>query len=183
MIRPGDFVTTCSAGFWQLLAYKPRIATEDYRGEKISWKKGQLLGQWAIVKKAFTPKMKPKIDYEYIDASWLRPVSPTELAAIRQYFQEHPDYLTKYQNAPVKLRPAITNCWLNLPPEQEEDFRLFLDALPPQFTMDEFWKLGKKYKKYAANPPTTYLLNFLSYPWDLDKRCNAVYSGCELQRM
>ncbi len=183
MIKPGDFVTTCSAGYWQLLELKPKLATEDYRGETVRWKKGQQLGQWAIVKKAFTPKMKPKIEFEYVDASWLRPVSGEVLTAIHQYFQENPAWQAKYDGAEVKLRPAITNCWLNLPPEGEAAFRRAMDDLPARYTMDAFWKVCKPFQKYIAAAPGSYLLNFLAYPWDVDKKCNQVYSGCELRKL
>ncbi len=183
MIKPGDFVTSCSAGYWQLLELKPKIATENYCGETVQWKKGDLLGQWAIVKKAFTPKMKPKIEFEYVDASWLQPVSDEELTAICKYFQENPEYKTKYDHAEVKLNPAITNCWLNLPPEKEEDFRRLMEDLPSQYTMDMFWKACKLFKKYIVPGPGNFLLNFSAYPWDMDKKLNLIYSGCELRKL
>ncbi len=183
MIKPGDFVTTCSAGYWQLLELKPKFATEDHRGETTQWKKGDLLGQWAIVKKAFTPKMKPKIEFEYVDAAWLRPVSGEVLATIHQYFRENPTYKTKYDGTEVKLKPAITNCWLNLPPEREEAFRQAMDDLPARYTPDMFWKVCKPFKKYIVPGPGNFLLNFFAYPWDMDKKFNLIYSGCDLQKL
>ena len=82
-IAIGTFVTSCEAGYWQLMDIKPKIADEDYAGSVAQWKKGDVIGQWAILKKAFTPKMKPKIDFSYVDASWIRPVSPDALRAIQ----------------------------------------------------------------------------------------------------
>ena len=180
MIKIGDFFTSCDAGYWQLIDIKPKIATEDYNGETAKWKKGELIGQWVILKKAFTPKMKPRIEFTYVDSSWLRPVSEDVLKEINQYFAEHPDYKAKFDNADVVLRPMITNCWFDLPEEKEDEFRACLDKLPSKYTMDEFWKVAKKYKGYATNPPAKYLLNFSTYPWELDRKANLVYSKVEI---
>ena len=180
MIKIGDFVTSYGSGYWQLIDIKPKIATEDYTGETEKWKKGDVIGQWVILKKAFTSKMKPRIDFSYEDSSWLRPVSEDVLKEINQYFAEHPDYKAKFDNADVILRPMITNCWFDLPGEKEDEFRACLGKLPSKYTMDEFWKVAKKYKEYATNPPAKYLLNFSTYPWELDRKANLVYSKVEM---
>ncbi|MBR4132024.1 MAG: hypothetical protein IKT99_03520 [Oscillospiraceae bacterium] len=57
-LQVGEWYTCYSAGFWQLIQTFPKYATFDYVGENAKWKKGDLIGQWCIVKKAFTPKMK-----------------------------------------------------------------------------------------------------------------------------
>ena len=59
-LQVGEWYTGYSAGFWQLIQIYPKYASFDYEGEKARWKKGDLIGQWCIVKKAFTPKMKKK---------------------------------------------------------------------------------------------------------------------------
>jgi len=182
MLKIGDFVTSCDAGYWQLIDIKPKIATEDYNGETAKWKKGDLLGQWVILKKAFTPKMKPRIEFTYVDSSWLRPVPPNVLDEINRYFAEHPSDKEKFDNAEIKLSPMITNCWFNLPQESEQEFKECLRKLPPQYTMDEFWKVAKKYKGYVSNPPANYLLNLLTYPWNVDKKANLVYFSIELEK-
>ena len=46
--------------------------------------------------------------------------------------------------------------------------------------MDEFWKIAKKYRQFASKPPTKYLLNLYTYPWDIDKKANLIYSNWEL---
>lgn len=182
-MRIGDFVTSCSAGFWQIIDVKPKIATSDYSGEKICWKKGDLIGQWVILKKAFTPKMKPRIDFEYVDSAWIAPVGDEVLASIMQYFSEHPDYKEKFDNAEVKLAPVITNCWLDLPEDKEDEFRELLSKLPTEYTMDEFWKKAKSYKKcILSSPPAKYLLNLMAYPWSLDEKANVVYHNAELTK-
>jgi len=182
-IKIGDFVTGYRSGYWQLIDIKPRIATDDYASEHAQWKKGQVIGQLVILKKCFTDKMKPRIDFTHEDSSWLKPVSDDILIEIEKYFEEHPDYKQKFDTAEIKLRPDITNCWLDLPEEKEDVFRATLRNLPARYTMDEFWKVAKNYKKYVSKPPTKYLLNLLSYPWDIDKKANLIYFEWELTKI
>ena len=179
-IKIGDYFTGYSSGYWQLIDIKPNIATDDHSSEYAQWKKGQIIGQLVILKKCFTDKMKPRIDFTYEDSRWLKPVSDDVLVEIEKYFDEHPDYKQKFDTAVVKLRPSITNCWIDIPEEKEEDFRSTLKRLPDQYTMDEFWKVAKRYKKYVSKPPTGYLLNLSTYPWNLDKNANAIYFDWEL---
>ena len=180
-IKIGDFVTGYGSGYWQLIDIKPHIATEDYNSAGIRWKKGQLIGQWAVLKKAFTAKMKPRIDFSCEDYRWLKPVPNDVLSEIEKYFEEHPDYKQKFDTAEIKLPKTITNCWIDLPEEKESDFRKALEKLPEQYTVGEFWKIAERYKKHISKPPTRYLLNLLmTHPWDIDKNGNALYSEWEL---
>ena len=98
-MKIGDFVTGYGSGYWQLIDIKPHIATEDYDSEDIHWKKGQIIGQWAVLKKCFTAKLKPRIDFSCEDARWLKPVSHDILIEIEKYFGEHPDYKQKFDTA------------------------------------------------------------------------------------
>ena len=182
-MKIGDFVTSCEAGYWQLIDIKPKIADEDYFGETVKWKKGDIIGQWGILKKAFTPKMKPRIDFSYVDASWLEPVSPEVLTEIQDYFTENPDYKCQFESAAIQLRPMITNCWLNLSENELAELRALVDKLPTRFTIDEFWKKAKKFKKNISSPPTSHLINFVTYPWDIDKKGNLIYSGFEIVKV
>ena len=181
-VKIGDYVTGYGSGYWQLIDIKPKIATEDYVGEGIRWKKGQIIGQWAILKKCFTDKMKPRIDFSYEDIAWVKPVSDDIRKEIEKCFQDNSKHKQKFDDAEIKLQPMITNCWLDLPEEQESEFRATLQKLPAQYTMDKFWKVAKDYKKYVSNPPTKYLLNLLTYPWDMDKKANLIYSDWELTK-
>ena len=53
-ISIGDFVTASGTGYLQLIGIKPQIAFDDYNSESVQWKKGDKLGHWVILKKAFT---------------------------------------------------------------------------------------------------------------------------------
>ena len=182
-IHIGDFVTAYGAGYWQLIDIKPKIASFDYSNGEVSWKKGDRIGQWVILKKAFTPKMKPRIDFTCEDSAWLRPVSGAVFEEIQRYFAEHPDYKAKFDQAEVKLRPSITNCWINLTEEEAQQIREVIRKMPDRFTMEQFWKKAKKLQKNVSNPPTYYLLNFLAYVWELDKKANQLFFDCEVREV
>ncbi len=182
-IKIGDFVTAYGSGYWQLIDIKPKIATEDYTGEDVCWKKGQVLGQWAILKKCFTAKMKPRIDFSYEDFTLISPVSGEILSEMEKYFEEHPKYRQKFENAEIKLRKTITNCYLDLPEEKEEAFRTVLGHLPERYSMADVWKTIGDYKQYISKPPVKYLLNFFAYPWDIDGNGDLIYTDCELVRI
>ena len=49
--------------------------------------------------------------------------------------------------------------------------------------MEEFWKKAKKYRNKVSNPPTNYLLNFLAYDWELDKKANQLFFDCEVREV
>lgn len=127
--------------------------------------------------------MKPRIDFSYVDASWLKPVSPEVLTKIQGYFAENPDYKYKFESAVIKLRPMITNCWINLTENEISELRMLVDKLPSRFTIDEFWKTAKRFQKNISSPPTSHLINFITYPWDMDKNANLIYSGFEIEKL
>ncbi len=182
-IKIGDFVTCYTKGYWQVIDIKPRVAAEDYSSDHARWKKGDTLGQFIIMKKCFTPKMKPKIDFVYEDSYWVKPVSEDILVQIKKYFEENPDYKEKFDNAEVKLRPTLLNFWLDLPEEKEMFLRETLRKLPERYTTEEFWRVAKAYKKYISKPPTKYLLNIFTLPWDLDKKADFICFDWELKKL
>lgn len=181
-IKIGDYVTGYGSGYWQVIDIKPNIATEDWSSEHAQRKKGQIIGQLVILKKCFTSKMKPKIDFSYEDSYWVKPVSDDILIEIEKYFEEHPEYKQKFDTAEIKLRPTMVNFWLNLPEEKEENFREALRKLPDRYTIDKFWNVAKAYKKYISKPPTKYLLNLFTYPWNLDEKANLICFDWELKK-
>ena len=181
-ISIGDFVTAYGTGYWQLIDIKPKIAFDDYNSEDIKWKKGDVLGKWVILKKAFTNKMKPRIYFSYEDSAWLKPVPETILTEIEKYFEEHPDFKKKFDTAEIKLLPMITNVWINLSEEREADFRKLLETLPEKFTMDNLLSAIGEYKNGISKPPTKYLLNLSAFPWDLDDDANVMFCDWNLTR-
>ena len=181
-IAIGDFVTAYGTGYWQLIDIKPKIAFDDYNSESVQWKKGDKLGHWVILKKAFTDKMKPRINFSCEDSQWIMPVSNDVLVWIKKYFEEHPDYKQKFDSAEIKLLPNITNVWIDLPEEDESDFRRLLATLPEKFTKDCFLNTINQYKNYITNPPTKYLLNLMFFSWDVDNNADLLYSNWDLTK-
>ncbi len=71
---------------------KPKIADSDFNDDNSKWKKGDVIGQWVILKKCFTSKMKPRIDFEYVDSSLISHLSEEVVADINRFFLEYPDF-------------------------------------------------------------------------------------------
>lgn len=146
MLQVGDWVTQYSAGFWQVAAIYPKFADDDYQGEKITWKKGDRLGDWAVLKKGFTPKMKFSNLCEFVDAQWCKKVSGEQLAAINAAFDANPKAKQKYDKAPNLPKPSVAALWLDLPEERVDEFRRVLDSLPERFTDVQFREVTADFK-------------------------------------
>ena len=71
-LKIGSFVTQYESGYWEVIDIKDKIADCDYKGEKVSYCKGDIIGKWIILKKICTIKFKPKIEYSYCDANWVK---------------------------------------------------------------------------------------------------------------
>lgn len=72
MFQIGDWVTQYSVGYWQVVDIKAKYAEEDSGYGKQFWKKGEQIGKWVFLKKAFTPKMKIQIRSECVDGEWCK---------------------------------------------------------------------------------------------------------------
>ncbi|MBR1810898.1 MAG: hypothetical protein IJ766_04495 [Clostridia bacterium] len=183
MLTIGDWVTQYSAGYWKIIDIKDKYADCDMQTETANWKKGDSLGQWVILKKGFTPKMKPSIRCEFVDALWCKELSETTLEMIDAYFAEHPDFQNSFNSAEIHLNPMIVNCWIALSDEEEQDFNNLLSGLPESFSLEQFWSYAAKYKKYITTPPANFVLNFSCYPWNLDIGFNQLFFKAELQKI
>lgn len=75
MFQIGDWVTQYSVGYWQVVDIKAKYAEEDSGYGKQFWKKGEQIGKWVFLKKAFTPKMKIQIRSECVDGEWCKIVT------------------------------------------------------------------------------------------------------------
>lgn len=182
-IKIGSFVTQYESGYWEVMSIVDKIADSDYKSDKVSYLKGDIIGKFIILKKVCTMEFKPRIDFSYCDATWCKLVSEDILKQIQNLFISNNKFKEKYDNAEVVLRPMITNFWINLDKFEIEEFNKIINNLPNKFTIDEFWELAIKYKKYIKNPPTKYLLNFFSLPWLVNENGDRYYFGCEIVKM
>lgn len=107
MFQIGDWVTQYSVGYWQVVDIKAKYAEEDSGYGKQFWKKGEQIGKWVFLKKAFTPKMKIQIRSECVDGEWCKPVSIEKKYEIEQYFKEHPKDWNRFLSASVVIKPTI----------------------------------------------------------------------------
>ena len=182
-IKIGDWVTQYSAGYWKIVNIFPKYADADYSYEGTSWKKGDRLGDWAVLEKGFTAKMKPSNGCEFVDAQWCNPVSADVMRSIEQAFTDHPKAREKFENAPDMPRPSIASIWMNLSEEQAESFRKLLVGLPDRFTKEKFWTLAAEYRPYEVDPSrATHILYLFSYLWEMDDQFEPLHFGPKLKR-
>ena len=183
LLKIGDFVTSYESGYWQIIDIKQKIADFDYSNDKVNWKKGDLIGQYIVLKKVLTNKFKPKIDFSYVDSAWVKKVSDDVQEKINNLFEENIKFKEKYDNTEVILPPTIKNCWVKLNNEQAKELENIIKNLSSDFTIDEFWNQAKNYKNFITNYPSDYLLNFLTFPWNVDENGNMHYYSCELKKL
>lgn len=184
MIQIGDWVTQYSAGYWKVLDIVPKYADEDYSDHGTSWKKGDRVGNWAILKKGFTPKMKPANACEFVDAQWCRPVPAETARAIEEAFAGNPRAKQKFDKAPDRPNPAVSSCWMCLSDEQAQGFSEHFQKLPERFTAEQFWTLAADYRECVVQPSqATHILYLFSYLWEISEAFDPLHFGPELRKI
>ncbi len=169
MLKAGDWVTQYSAGYWQVVAVYPKFADEDYAGEKISWKRGDRLGDWAVVKKGLTPKMKFSNACEFVDAAWCKVVTREQTDAIEAAFLANPKAKQKFDKAPCEPKPMVAALWFELPEDRVGEFDALVRGLPERFTTAELREATRDFARYEKQPGgmrSGYILYLFSYPWE-----------------
>ena len=179
----GDWVTQYSAGYWKVVAIYDKYADEDDWHTPPTYRKGDHISYWVVLKKGFTPKMKWSNACECVDGYWCAPVSPEEKAAIEQSFESEPAKAKKFEAATSEPRPGIQNCWITLPKERIPQLEEELATLPPRFTGKQLQKVLDRVPELAVDvPPSTVLLNLLLHPYELDESLEFIYCGYSLER-
>ena len=183
-IKIGDWVTQYSAGYWMVTNIFPKYADEDYSYDGKSWKKGDRLGDWVVLKKGFTPKMKPSNACDFVDAQWCKTVSTDIVQSIETAFAENPKARAKFENAPNMPAPSIASTWMMLTDEQVELFSEHIKNLPERFTIEQFWSLSKHYRQYVVDPSkATHILYLFSYLWEIDDNFEPLHFGPEIKKL
>lgn len=182
-LKVGDWVTQYSAGYWKVVAIFPKYADEDYSYNGQSWKKGDRLGDWVVLKKGFTAKMKPSNACEFLDSKNCQLVSQDVVRAIEDAFAENPKIKEKFDNAPSMPNPSVYSVWMSLSDEQADSFAELLSSLPDRFTLGLFWKRSADYRQYVAKPPHyTHILYLYSYLWGVNDNCEPLHFGPEITK-
>lgn len=176
----GNWYTQYSAGYWQLIDLKPKIATDNYTGEDISWKKGELIGYWAIMRKGFTPKMKKHVLVEFTDAASLKPVTDEINLKIQAGLNSDLAFLSRFNNSRDVSNMMVTNAWLSLTEEEKALLLTGLSLLPDRFTKNQLLSVTGIPDRCFTKPPSEYLLNLCSYPWELTGSFDQLFFKAEL---
>ena len=183
-IKIGDWVTQYAAGYWQVVDIFPKYADEDYDRNGHSWKKGDRLGDWMILKKGFTPKMKPSNACDLVDAQWCKPISDEMMRSITAAFAGNPKAKEKFDNTTKMPKPSVASVWLTLSDEQAASFAEFLSALPKRFTVEEFWTWSDNYRQYLTDPSeATHILYLFSHLWEIDEDFQPLHFGPEIKKL
>ena len=183
-IQVGDWVTQYSAGYWKVLSIFPKYADEDYDYEGNSWKKGDRLGDWVILKKGFTPKMKPSNGCEFVDAQWCKPVPKETAQSIEALFEENPKARQKFEQAPNMPKPSVASTWLALSEQQAESFSQLISNYPEHFTSEQFWAWSADYRQYIVDPSkATHILYLFSYLWEISDDFEPLHFGPEIKKL
>ena len=177
-IKVGDWVTQYSAGYWKVVRIFPKYADMDYSYNGTSWKKGDRLGDWVILKKGFTPKMKFSNACDLVDAQWCVPVPNDILQSIEAAFAENPKAKEKFENAPNLPNPSVNSTWLALSEEQADSFSALLSNLPQRFSEEQFWQQASLYRQYIVDPSNaTHILYLYSYLWEISETFEPLHFG------
>lgn len=183
MLHIGDWVTQYSTGYWKIIDIIPKYADDDYEGETTSWKKGDRLGDWIILKKGFTSKMKPSNACDLVDAQWCKPVSDDLRKAIESAFCENPKAKQKFDNAPNIPKPSVTNLPFSLTAEQAASFSDIIKKLPEKFTEDQLLSFIHEYLPFkTVFSDATHILYIWTHPWDIDQNFDPFYFSPELKK-
>ena len=183
-IQIGDWVTQYSAGYWMVTNIFPKYADEDYSYNGKSWKKGDRLGDWVVLKKGFTPKMKPSNTCEFVDAQWCKAVSNDITHSTELAFSENPKAKAKFENAPSMPSPSVASAWMELTDEQADLFAEHIKKLPERFTSEQFWSLSASYRQYIVDPSkATHILYLFSYLWEIDDNFEPLHFAPELKKL
>lgn len=185
MFQIGDWVTQYSVGYWQVVDIKAKYAEEDSGYGKQFWKKGEQIGKWVFLKKAFTPKMKIQIRSECVDGEWCKIVTDEKRTEIKKYFADHPNDWERFCNTPVVIPPAVSSIWMNLSDDQEAKVLQILKELHKCFSRAE---LDQQFEQrgllnVVTNPPTSHILSLSCNPWEVGANVDLMYFSPELKRV
>ena len=182
-LKVGDWVTQYSTGYWMVVEIFPKYADEDYSYNGVSWKKGDRISDWVILKKGFTSKMKPSNACEFVDAKNCQLLPFNVVKAIETAFTENPKAKEKFDKSPSKPNPSVYSVLLNLSNEQAEAFSNSMSRLPERFTLEDFWSSCIDYRRYVVKPPNaTHVLYLYSYLWEINNNMEPFHFNPELKK-
>lgn len=177
----GNWYTQIAAGYWKLTDIKPRYATGDFEDHLDSTihKKGERIRDWAVLKRAFTGKMKKcKVFSECIDSCWLTPVPDAVACELDRALEADPKHKEQFETTDI-LRKSPYNRFLKLTGEQAAEFESKLKLLPERFTEEELRRTTGLPQECmdVEYMDSNYVLNLYDVPWEITENCDQIYCG------
>lgn len=171
-ISVGDWVTQYRSGYWVVKELHPKFSAF----EQGAIHKGDFLGYYAVLQKAFGSTFKFGMAVDTCDVSLCAPVSNEQLDQIETYFAEHPKDKLKFESAEVIVAPSITTVYLQIDEKQQECLSAALDKLLPTLTLPKLRGLlaEQGLSEVLPGADNTYLYLY-GYPWDLDANFDFQY--------
>lgn len=180
LLKAGDWVTQYKKGIWQVMQLKPKYAEENTQIDGTSYLKGDLIGQWIIMKKAFSSKIKFQIDFDVCDSFWCHKVTKDVLVLINSYFKNNPLDMIRFNNANYIEKPAICCLWINMPEKHAGLFLKALSSLPPLFTMPHLISILNSFQTASIltlRPPSNFVLYLQHTLWEYDEKHEPLYKN------
>jgi len=171
-IRIGDWVTQYRSGFWIVRELHPKFSPF----EQGTIHKGDFLGHYAVLQKAFSAAFKFGMTVDTCDVSLCSPVTKEQLARIETYFEEHPKDKLKFESAKVVVPPSITTVHLQIDDQQQAVLSAAIDRMLPTLTLPKLRALLAEHRLAEVLPgaDNTYL-QLYGHSWDLDENFDFQY--------
>ena len=178
-INIGDWVTQYRSGFWIVRELHPKFSSF----EQGAIHKGDFLGYYAVLQKAFGSTLKFGMAVDTCDVSLCSPVSKEQLHKIKTYFEDHPKDRVKFESAVLTVTPSITTVNLKIDEKQQKYLSDAIDKLLPTITLPKLRVLLAEHGLSEVLPggDNTYLYLY-GYPWDLDENFDFQYFKYEFTR-
>lgn len=168
VLHEGDWVTAYDPGYWRIEKLVPYIATKDYDHNlgECYYQKGDVIGQWAVIKRAFNDKMVPKIKCDMGMAFFCKPVSAEVKSQIDEFYQNNPAEWDKFVNAPLELQPPCTDVNMDIPDEKLPELEAVVNSLPEKTTLPQFREALGDLAQYICKEVWSgkYIVRF---PWEI----------------
>lgn len=178
-IKVGDWVTQYRTGYWMVKELHPKFSPFELG----TVHKGDRLGYYAVLQKAFGSTFRFGITFDTCDLSLCSPLSKEQLDRIETYFEEHPKDRLKFESAEVSVPPSLTTVHLQIDDQQQITLSAAIDRILPTLTLPKLTVLLADHGLSEVLPgaDNTYL-HLYGYPWDLDENFDFQYFNYKFVR-
>ncbi len=181
-LKIGDWVTQYKTGFWQVLGFQKCYWEEDIN----EFKKGDYRGEMVFLKKAFTNKLKFRLDGDMCHVNWCKKLSENQLMKINDFFEKNPDKLTKFTEFIAQPIKTIATCYFHFNEDQRKLFSEIFDALKNKINYDSILELLQQNNLYdcmtnrISLEDDFYWVQFVNINNELDENNKLLYTYSDL---